>query len=359
MLNSYSLKRIPQDPKLQAWNSADELLLSRLSPDAITNLLLVNDSFGALAVVYKKVKTSWWNDSAMSLEALLANTEANDSTVPTFFSPKESTEHFSHVVIQLPKSTRLFHWQLSIIAKHLNEDSKVFILAMAKHVSTRHIELMNEFFEIVDPGKAIKKARVIQASNIRVEHPKIDWTTYVVPELNTTLSNAPGCFAENSIDLGARAFIGIFESLPKAKRILDLGCGNGILSLAISQQNPDADIYLADESAQAIASARLNLSSRKGKFHFHHSNGCNNLDDEITFNLIICNPPFHQQSTLTESIAYKLFDDAKARVEESGEVWIVANRHLNYFHHLKARFKTVETTAVNSKFNVYRCLLPI
>ncbi len=56
--------------------------------------------------------------------------------------------------------------------------------------------------------------------------------------------------------------------------------------------------------------------------------------------LVLCNPPFHQQHALTDNVAWEMFHHARRCLKINGELYIVANRHLDYFHKLKKIFAT-------------------
>ncbi|MBN2085407.1 MAG: class I SAM-dependent methyltransferase [Anaerolineales bacterium] len=69
----------------------------------------------------------------------------------------------------------------------------------------------------------------------------------IIPERQTLL-RITASFYRNAIRDGRK------------KRILDLGCGDGILGQILSQQDGNAEIILADGSAEMLASARERLS---------------------------------------------------------------------------------------------------
>jgi tRNA (cmo5U34)-methyltransferase len=72
----------------------------------------------------------------------------------------------------------------------------------------------------------------------------------IIPERQTLLLIAAS-FYRNTIRDGRK------------KRILDLGCGDGILGQILAQQDAHAEIVLADGSAEMLASARQRLSGNR------------------------------------------------------------------------------------------------
>jgi len=49
--------------------------------------------------------------------------------------------------------------------------------------------------------------------------------------------------------------------LPDTRRVLDVGCGSGVLGLTLAAERPDWDVTLADVSPEALALARENADS--------------------------------------------------------------------------------------------------
>ena len=139
--------------------------------------------------------------------------------------------------------------------------------------------------------------------------------------------------------------------------VLDLGCGNGVLGLATLAQSKNNTVTFVDESFMAVESARLsvqhNLPDRLKDAVFVVDN-C--LDQHLKgkyykrFDHVLCNPPFHQQNTLTDHIAWQMFNDAKVCLRKGGKLWVVGNRHLGYHDKLKRVFGGVKTVASNRKF---------
>ena len=61
--------------------------------------------------------------------------------------------------------------------------------------------------------------------------------------------------------------------LKKKQKILDLGCGGGIISASLFNRNYNQTFHLSDLSINAIKKAKKNLKSFKGKFIFKSGDG--------------------------------------------------------------------------------------
>lgn len=175
---------------------------------------------------------------------------------------------------------------------------------------------------------------------------------------NWTIHNHANVFSRSGLDIGARFFL---QHLPEnvEGEMVDLGCGNGVIGLKLLAQNPNSRVLFADESAMAVASARLNVEANLPqaveRSEYMINNSLSGVEPD-RFDAIMCNPPFHQQSAITDHIAWQMFNDARFCLKYGGELRIVGNRHLDYFRKLKRVFGNCETLATNNKFVVLKAV---
>ena len=69
--------------------------------------------------------------------------------------------------------------------------------------------------------------------------------------------------------------------------------------------------------------------------------------------LVLCNPPFHQQNAITDHIAWQMFCDAQQVLRPRGQLIVIGNRQLGYDEKMKRIFGNVKKIAQNSKFIIY------
>ena len=89
-----------------------------------------------------------------------------------------------------------------------------------------------------------------------------------------------------------------------------------------------------------------------GDHHHVHDGLAEQPADSL--DLVLCNPPFHQQQVVGDFLAWRMFQQARAALMTGGELWIVGNRHLGYHAKLKRLFRGVEQVAATPKFVVLR-----
>ncbi len=117
-----------------------------------------------------------------------------------------------------------------------------------------------------------------------------------------------------------------------------------MLALACGLANPEAQFTLVDESYMAVQSARENWTAAFGDRPVA-IRAADGLADQPprSLDLILCNPPFHQQQVVGDFLAWRMFQQARAALTEQGELWLVGNRHLGYHAKLKRLFRRRRT----------------
>jgi 16S rRNA (guanine1207-N2)-methyltransferase len=368
------LKRWPQRKNdiLRAWDAADEYLLEYISeqqlPEQGSAVLVVNDSFGALACALKEYEVTSWSDSKVSHIATTANLISNDyeagfaeqtSTVEYLDSMQSPQQSPSLVLIKIPKTMALLEDQLLKLRPHLTNNTVIVAAGMIKHLPKSAFQLLEKYVGPLTTSLAKKKARLLFVKvDLALTIPESPYpTSYTVDELSMTLSNHANLFSRDHLDIGARFFLTQFKHLPAAEKVVDLACGNGVLGIRYAQMHSEANVQFTDESYMAMASTLDNYTSIIGNdlsaAKFITDDGLKQIADS-SVNLVLCNPPFHQQHVIGEQIAMELFSQSKRCLQVGGELWIVANSHLDYQSKLKKLFGNCRVVDANKKFVVLR-----
>ncbi|MCY1419825.1 Ribosomal RNA large subunit methyltransferase G [compost metagenome] len=162
-------------------------------------------------------------------------------------------------------------------------------------------------------------------------------------------------FCREGLDIGTRAFLPHLPQNLGPARVADLGCGNGVLAIASALDNPQAHYTLVDESYMAVQSARENWQAALGDrpVDIRAGDGLAGQPAD-SLDVVLCNPPFHQQQVVGDFLAWRMFQQARSALVTGGQLWIVGNRHLGYHAKLKRLFRGVEQMAANPKFVVLK-----
>ena len=359
------LIRQPEQPNepLQAFDAADEYLLNHLAeqqPAASTRVLVLNDSFGALAAsLAGKVALTSSGDSflaALGLEKNLVRNGLPFDAVTVLPASAPLLGPFDRVLIRVPKTLALLEEQLIRLQGQLAPGAQVIAAAMIKHLPRAAGELLERYVGPMQASLAVKKARLLIATPdnrpaIASPYP----TRYRLDQPAIELLNHANVFCREGLDIGTRAFLPHLPSNLGQARVADLGCGNGVLAIASALSNPDAHYTLVDESFMAVQSAEQNWQAALGQREVTVRAGDGLAGQEPqSLDVVLCNPPFHQQQVVGDFLAWRMFQQAREALVVGGALYIVGNRHLGYHSKLARLFRGVEQVAATPKFVILK-----
>ncbi|CHO31467.1 methyltransferase family protein [Salmonella enterica subsp. enterica serovar Typhi] len=363
---SLTLKRFPQTDDvnpLLAWEAADEYLLQQLDETEIRGpVLILNDTFGALSCALAEHSPYSIGDSYLSELGTRENLRHNgiaESSVTFLDSTADYPQAPGVVLIKVPKTLALLEQQLRALRKVVTAQTRIIAGAKARDIHTSTLELFEKVLGPTTTTLAWKKARLI---NCTFSHPQLanapQTLSWKLEDTGWTIHNHANVFSRTGLDIGARFFM---QHLPENLdgEIVDLGWGNGVIGLSLLAKNPQANVVFVDESPMAVDSSRLNVETNLPeafeRCEFMINNALSGVEP-FRFNAVFCNPPFHQKHALTDNIAWEMFHHARRCLKINGELYIVANRHLDYFHKLKKIFGNCATIATNNKFVILKAV---
>jgi 16S rRNA (guanine1207-N2)-methyltransferase len=352
----------PDEP-LQAFDAADEYLLNHLAEQqlpASARVLVLNDSFGALAVSLSgQCQMISSGDSYLGRLALEKNLTRNHQPFDSVtFLPASAPWQgpFDRVLIRVPKTLALLEEQLIRLQGHLAPGAQVIAAAMVKHLPRAAGELLERHIGTMQASLAVKKARLLiatpQPRPVAVSpYP----TRYNLDAPAIELRNHANVFCREGLDIGTRAFLPHLPGNLGSARVADLGCGNGVLAIASALANPQAHYTLVDESYMAVQSAVENWQAALGDrpVTLRADDGLATQAAD-SLDVVLCNPPFHQQQVVGDFLAWRMFQQAREALVVGGALYIVGNRHLGYHSKLARLFRGVEQVAATPKFVVLK-----
>lgn len=114
------------------------------------------------------------------------------------------------------------------------------------------------------------------------------WAEYNIDGL--TIKTLPGVFSRDGLDVGSQLLLSTLTPHTKGK-VLDVGCGAGVLSAALASHSPKVRLTLCDVSAPAVEASRATLAANGLEGEVFASNVFSEVKGR--FDMIISNPPFH------------------------------------------------------------------
>jgi 16S rRNA (guanine1207-N2)-methyltransferase len=168
---------------------------------------------------------------------------------------------------------------------------------------------------------------------------------------------AAGVFSARGIDPGSRLLLDTAQVPPGAK-VLDLGCGAGVIGLAIAALDPRARVVLVDSSAPAVELARENAArNRLVNVDVRLGDAYQPVAGE-RFDAILSNLPAHRGYQEQLATAERFISGAPDHLRAGGGAWFVANRALPYERPAARVFGQVRLAASDRRYKVLHCTEP-
>lgn len=178
------------------------------------------------------------------------------------------------------------------------------------------------------------------------------WAEYNIDGL--TIKTLPGVFSRDGLDVGSQLLLSTLTPHTKGK-VLDVGCGAGVLSAALASHSPKVRLTQCDVSAPAVEVSRATLAANGLEGEVFASNVFSEVKGR--FDMIISNPPFHDGMQTSLDAAQTLIRGAVRHLNSGGELRIVANAFLPYPKILDETFGFHEVIAQTGRFKVYRTVM--
>jgi 16S rRNA (guanine1207-N2)-methyltransferase len=162
----------------------------------------------------------------------------------------------------------------------------------------------------------------------------------------------PGVFSHRRIDPGARQLLAAAE-VHAGDRVLDLGCGAGVVGLALASREPAAMVHGVDSHARAVectlAGARLNgLRNLTGEL-----NASGLFGDPGSFDGVVANPPYYADFR----IAAEFLATAHRSLRPGGRVLLVTKNPAWYLQSMPVAWSDV-TAAPSKRYHIVSAIRP-
>ena len=371
-MTTFSFEALRRYPDVEAVNlfaadATDRLILDEaaeaLAAAAPGTVTVVGDRYGALtlgaAALHGVSAIRTHQDSLTGERALAANAErfALTGTYTSHGLDASALAGACVVLLQLPTALDELDEVAAAIAVHADPAVRVFAGGRVKHMTLGMNDVLGRWFRTVEPRLARQKSRVLVVADPRpaAERPQPAWPrSERHDDVGLTVCAHGGVFAGASIDIGTRFLLQCADRMaPTAQTALDLGCGTGVLGVALALARPALRITATDESASAVASARATAAANgvAERVTVARDDAAASVPD-ASVDLVVLNPPFHVGSTVHAGIARRLFADAARVLRPAGELWVVWNSHLRYRPTLERLVGPTRQAARNPKFTV-------
>ena len=178
-----------------------------------------------------------------------------------------------------------------------------------------------------------------------------DWRRTVLLSIGGMTCNwmtYPGIFAADRVDEGTALLLGALPSLPDGAKVLDYGCGSGVIGASVRAANPSVSLDLLDNDSVALIAAgenvpgaRLILGERLGD------------TGKTSYDAILSNPPLHKGVAEDHAQLEELIAGAPKHLKVGGLFQVVVQRRVPLDRLLAKRF-TAQVVAENNRYRVWR-----
>lgn len=261
------------------------------------------------------------------------------------------------VVISFPKSKAEFGFTLAMLAESMTEDASVVIVGENKGGIKSANKLAKDYLDFCNKVDAARHC-LLYVGKFKSSLDKFElasfYTYYSLTVGNKQLKIAalPGVFSQNGLDIGTEVLL---ENLPQtiAGKVLDFGCGAGVIAAYIGKLSANTKLTLVDVSALALASAKTTLALNELTGECLASDSLSEVRERYDF--VVSNPPFHQGIKTHYAATEQFLSKIKLHLATQGCITIVANSFLKYPPIMEKTIGKTKTLTVKKGFAIYQC----
>ncbi|MGY1770009.1 class I SAM-dependent methyltransferase [Blastococcus sp. SYSU D00813] len=360
------LRREPdvEAPELVAVDATDRLLLDEAAPLLAAarpgEVVVVDDSHGALtlgAVALHGAREVRVHQDLLVGELALAANAARTGLAGTYRSLPLDGDLFAGarvVLAKAPKALDALRELTELAAARAADDVTLLVGGRVKHMTHAMNDVLRTGFTDVSATLARQKSRLLVARRPRRDVAPSFPRCRRDDATGLTVCAHGAAFAGTRVDDGTRALLrALPPAAPDARTALDLGCGTGVLAVALAAARPGLTVLATDQSAAAVASARATAEANgaAGRIRVTRDDAAADVPAG-SVDLVVCNPPFHLGTAVVTAAADRLFAAAARVLRPGGELWTVYNNRLPHRAALRRLVGPTRVAAAGRQFTV-------
>ena len=237
----------------------------------------------------------------------------------------DSAESFDLCIAYLPKGRELRDLIFTMLACIANPAGRLVVVGPVRGGIKSAQKALEALFDEVTKLDNARHCALYEAKNRKADQSETtslaNWRrefTYTIGDKELSICSYPGVFSHEKLDDGTRMLLETITEIPNG-RVLDFGCGCGIIGAWAHNCNRDAQIEMVDSNALAIEAAR-ETAKIKGMSAdcVYPSDVFSNVTGE--FDLILSNPPFHTGIETDYEVSEKFFKAVAASLTSNGKI---------------------------------------
>lgn len=268
---------------------------------------------------------------------------------------------FARIVYRVSKERPLVHHCINESFRHLLPGGALHLLGSKDDGIRTHGRNAEQVFGT--PEHAKKQGDVYRVTLLRSDDtderavPWLDCKDYAQLRSCTVgdlhFMSKPGVFGWNKVDRGSALLVEqtrkLITSRKNAGTVLDLGCGYGYLLLATADI-PFSARWATDNNAAAVQAAAASFARAHLAVNVSLDDCAEQLQER--FDLILCNPPFHQGFTTSNALAVKFLAQIRRLLAPNGRALVVVNQFIPLEKAAAETFEKITTLTQEHGFKV-------
>lgn len=275
------------------------------------------------------------------------------------YQDENNNQLYDSALIFVSKAKQETLFWIKALIPLLNPTATLYLVGENKGGINSVIKLLNQFTDHVIKYDSARHCTMFEAE-LTEESPReplnIDnfYLNYPIQienkEEKLNIFALPGVFSACELDEGTSLLL---DTLPELYgRVLDMGCGAGVIGTYLKLKHNDINLLMADVSLLAVCSAEKTAKENHVDAEVIASDMFSNISGKFDF--IISNPPFHAGLKTHYSATEEFLRYASQYLNQNGQLFIVANKFLRYEPILAEKFKHVELVSENRRFKIIR-----
>lgn len=329
-----------------------------------SNLLVINPPADTWlqSLTSTNFETTVWTTNFANYENFLrqsfANTNVHFSHTLEDIKPN-ALASIQRVILHFPKSKQEFIYLCENVLAYLPKTTELYIVGENKGgIKSCGKQLSSEFSNIskIDSAKHCVLFRCIVSENKKFDLARwFEEFTVSIGEEELKVFSLPGVFNHGKLDAGTSILLNTLA--PLKGKVLDFGCGAGVIAAYIAKQEKVTEVYACDVSALAIAASKKTFEANALNVEVFASDGLNQVKGQ--FHNIISNPPFHTGLKTDYSVPERFIANSAKHLKIKGVLSIVANNFLPYSELITKYVGPCNTLLIHKGFSIYQATLKL
>ena len=145
---------------------------------------------------------------------------------------------------------------------------------------------------------------------------------YSINGVDFSFESDNGVFSKNELDKGSELLIEMLLPIDLGNKLLDLGCGLGVIGLTLAYFHPGLNVCLSDVNTRALSLCNANAATLRLSHRVTILQSDIYSEIEGKFDSIVSNPPIRAGKKVT----YEIYRGAMEHLNDGGSLYIVIRK---------------------------------